>query len=92
MCRVNGPAKETHPDPETRASEIYNFDSETGAEEIHPDSKTKTRKHTLILNPEPMKETQLILKPDSKGFKGPVKEHTLALKHEPMKHTLTLTN
>ena len=36
MCRVNGPAKETHPDPETRAIEIYNFDSETGAKEIHP--------------------------------------------------------
>ena len=50
MCSVNGPAKETHPDPETRASEIYNFDSETGAREIHPDSKTK--KHTLFLNPE----------------------------------------
>ena len=42
MCRVNGPAKETHPDPEPRAIEIYNFDSDTGAKEIHPDSKTKT--------------------------------------------------
>ena len=47
MCRVNGPAKETHPDPETRASEIYNFDTETGAREIQPDAKTKTKTHSV---------------------------------------------
>ena len=34
-----------------------NFDSETGAKKIYPDSKTKTKKHTLFLNPETMKET-----------------------------------
>lgn len=45
MYRVNGPAQERHPDPESRASEIYKFDSETIAKEIHPDSKTKTKKH-----------------------------------------------
>ena len=33
------------------------FYSETGDKEIHPDSKTKTKKYTLFLNPEPMKET-----------------------------------
>ena len=54
---MNGPAKETHPDPETRASEVHNFDSETEFQEIYPDSKIKTKKHTLLLNPEPMKET-----------------------------------
>ena len=33
------------------------FDCETGAKEIHSDSKTETKKHTLFLNPEPMRET-----------------------------------
>ena len=57
MCRVNGPIKKTHPDPETRASELHDFDCETGAKEIYFDSKTETKKHTLFLNPEPMRET-----------------------------------
>ena len=57
MCRVNGPPKETHPGPESRANYIHDFYSETGDKEIHPDSKTKTKKYTLFLNPEPMKET-----------------------------------
>ena len=49
--------KKTHPDPETRASEIHDFDSETGAKEIHSDSKTETKKQTLFLNPELMRDT-----------------------------------
>ena len=52
-----GQSKKTRLDPETRASEVHDFDSETGAKEIHSDSKIKTKKHTLFLNPEPMRET-----------------------------------